>query len=257
MSYQGALGEEKSITIHVSVGVGSGIWLEAECGIVGSLWNIVADNNASHDEYVTIKSGNESIDNAPTDEAGFLTYEFYVEESGTYTVYTRVICPSANDDSFWLKMDDGSFAMWNGIAGSSSWIWTNFPTTYDLDAGNHTLIIGYREDGAKLDKIWITANGGNLTGEGPEAENCTETAIKNTIDAEIEIYPNPVNNELTIILQISPVDISIYNIDGKIVFMQNTNSMKITINMANYNPGIYLLKITNKEQTVVRKIIHC
>jgi arabinoxylan arabinofuranohydrolase len=255
--YQGDLGEEKSITIHVSVGVGPGIWLEAECGTVGSLWNITADGNASHDEYVTIKPGNESIDNAPTDAAGILTYEFYIEENGIYTVYTRVICPSANDDSFWLKMDDGSFAMWNGIAGSSSWIWTNFPTTYDLNAGNHTLTIGHREDGARLDKIWITTSGGNLTGEGSAADNCIETAVDNAIDAEIEIYPNPVYDEFTISLPDSPADISIYNIEGKQVIMQNINSMKMTINMANYNPGIYFLKITCHGQTVVSKIIHC
>jgi arabinoxylan arabinofuranohydrolase len=49
-SYKGEYGEAKSTTIHVAVSNGSRIWLKAECGTVGSLWNILTDNNASHSE---------------------------------------------------------------------------------------------------------------------------------------------------------------------------------------------------------------
>jgi arabinoxylan arabinofuranohydrolase len=255
VSYQGELGEAKSTTIHVTVSEGEGIWLEAECGTVGSLWNIVTDNNASHDEYVSIQPGNNSTDAAPSDASGHLIFTFDISVSGTYTLYTRVICPSANDDSFWLKMDDGSFAMWNNIAGSSSWIWTYSPTRYNLDVGTHTLTIAYREDGARLDKLWITSEGADLTEEGPDASNCNGTGVNPENVHDIRVYPNPVAEELTVSLPKSPFDISIYTADGREIYFQQANSVSVTLNMANYHPGIYLIQITGQGLTRIRKIV--
>jgi arabinoxylan arabinofuranohydrolase len=255
--YQGEFGEAKTTTIHVTVGSGSGIWLEAECGTVGSLWNVETDNNASHDEYVTIQSGNNSTDAAPTGASGLLSFTFDISAGGTYTLYVRVICPSADDDSFWLKMDDGSFVMWNGIDGSSSWTWTSYPSTYDLNAGSHTLTIGYREDGARLDKLWITNAGAGAEpdDEGDVAGNCSTSTVDPDQVHDIVIYPNPLSDELNLSLQDSPADIIIYSSDGKEVFKQHTGSVKMTISMASFNPGIYFVKITSQEQTVVRNII--
>ena len=48
----------------------SDIWLEAENGDTGSLWNILTDHNASSDKYVTVKNGNNSNNNAPDNEDG-------------------------------------------------------------------------------------------------------------------------------------------------------------------------------------------
>jgi arabinoxylan arabinofuranohydrolase len=257
VSYQGELGEAKSLTLHVTVSTGSGVWLEAECGTVGSLWNIVADNNASHGQYVTIQSGNNSTDVAPTDPSGFLTFTFNISAGGTYTLYTRIICPNANDDSFWLKIDNGSFAMWNNITPSSSWTWTSFPSTYNLNAGSHTLIIAYREDGARLDKLWITSEGANLVDAGADADNCNDIDHLNSGSIpDLEIYPNPVSEMLNLTLPESPVEISLYSSEGKKVFHRFTRSVKeTTINMAGYNPGIYFVKVSCHEQTEVKKII--
>ncbi len=259
VSYQGELGEEKSTTIHVTVISGLGIWLEAECGTVGSLWNILTDNNASHNEYVTIRSGNNSTDAAPSDTSGQLSFTFDIGVGGTYTIYTRVICPNADDDSYWFAMDDGDFVMWNNIEGSSSWIWTNFPSTFNLSAGSHTLTIGYREDGARLDKLWITTSTGvELVDEGEEASNCSGGGVSSLEQQNVKnirIFPNPVSDKLNFSLSDLPVDISIYSADGREIFFRHTNSAKMTINMANYNPGIYFVKITRQGQTEMRKIV--
>ncbi len=251
-SYRGSLGDEKSTVIHVAVTAGSGIWLEAECGTVGSLWNVVSDNNASHGAYVTVKPGNNSTDAAPTSAAGHLTFTFDVEIAGTYTVYTRVICPNANDDSFWLRMDNGSFAMWNGIAGSSSWIWTHFPNTYNLTAGSHTLTIAYREDGARLDKIWITNAGTDLTGPGAAADNCpAHNAQKPDKTFKVKIYPNPSKGAISIEGDADFNAIEVFKIDGKLVFKKPFNGTeKISL-----EKGMYIARLTGNETTLNRKII--
>lgn len=241
-------------SVKISIVTDSGVWIEAECGTVGSLWNIAADENASNDAYVTIKPGNNSTDEAPADNNGLITYTFDAEETGTYYIYSRLICPSANDDSFWLKMDNGSFASWNNI-NAPSWQWVKNNNGYSLSEGSHTLTIGYREDGAKMDKLWISRFDADLSDEGSEAVKCNVLYANNLIRHDIHIYPNPVSEELTVLFPDLPADISIYNIDCKKVFMKNSNSSAITINMDNYNPGIYFMKITSQGQTNVKKFI--
>ncbi|MCW0483263.1 T9SS type A sorting domain-containing protein [Prolixibacteraceae bacterium A06] len=248
-------GNSSSDEVVVTVKEVSGIWLEAECGAVGSLWNTETDDNASNGKYVTIKSGNNSNDNAPTDASGLITYSFEISEAGSYKLYARVICPNANDDSFWLKMNSGSFDSWNGIGPSSSWEWFAYPNSYNLSAGTHTLTIGYREDGAKLDKLWLTNGDAAPDGQGPDAGNCTTTAAHLVQSLTVAVYPNPVNDVLHISLPGSPVTISIFNSNGQVLYQAAENAASKTIDMTNFKRGIYLVRIVGQHQTIVRKII--
>ncbi|MBN2698839.1 MAG: family 43 glycosylhydrolase [Bacteroidales bacterium] len=255
VSYRGETGDVTSITIHVTVSGDSGVWLEAECGTTGSLWDIVTDSNASHNEYVTIRPGNNSLDTAPADTSGLLSFTFDITAGGTYTIFVRVICPTANDDSFWFRMDDGTYYLWNNIPGSSAWKWTDFPSTYNLSAGSHTLTIGYREDGARLDKLWITNAGNAPVDEGAEAGNCSPVTHTRESVHPIGLYPNPVSDELNIALPFSPSEINIYSSDGREIFTQHTRTMKTTISLVNYDPGLYLIKMTGQGQIVVKRVI--
>jgi GH35 family endo-1,4-beta-xylanase len=151
---------------------GSGVWLEAERGTVGATWNDnIADSAASSGQYVTVQPGNNSINSAPTTAAGWVQLPFNVSQAGTYRVWIRRKTPNANDDSFWVRMDNGSFAMWNNIPVASSWAWAQYPSTFNLSAGNHTLTFGYREDGAQLDKVYITSGTDTPSGTGGTPNN--------------------------------------------------------------------------------------
>ena len=241
--------------VVINVVKDSGIWLEAECGIVGSLWNIETDINASNEKYLTVKSGNNSTGGAPADTKGLLTYTFEVEEGGIYNLYTRLICPSPNDDSFWIKMDNGQFVMWNGIT-ANSWQWHNFTSSFSLSKGIHTLTIGYREDGAKLDKIWITNVNANLNDEkGSEAVNCTTTAFNPKKKSEIEIFPNPVSGKLIIALSDTKSDVTIFDNSGSPLFEQICYGSYTTIDMSKYKKGIYFVRANNQNESIVKKII--
>jgi dienelactone hydrolase len=147
------------------------IWLEAECGTVGSLWNTVSDGNASNDKYVTVQSGNNSTESAPSNPSGQISYTFNVSEGGSYSLWARVITPNGNDDSFWISVDGGSWFLWNNIGPNSSWAWEQ-AQTYSLATGSHTLTVAYREDGALLDKIFVSNTGATPSGEGSAASNC-------------------------------------------------------------------------------------
>ena len=146
------------------------IWLEAECASVGSLWNKPTDANASSSQYVVIQPGNNSTANAPTNVSGHITFPLSVGQSGTYSLFARVLGQTANDDSYWVSMDGGSWVMWNNW-WTTSWAWRPFPNTFNLSAGSHTLTFAFREDGAQLDKINLSTSSALPTGTGSTASN--------------------------------------------------------------------------------------
>lgn len=130
------------------------IYIEAETARLGTDWRVNSDPKASGDKYVTIKSGMNSPAAVPSGEAGILTLPFKVTRDTKYYLFARVRCPSADDDSFWVKIDDGKYASANGL-GTNGWEWVKL-NSVQLKPGEHKLTMTYREDGALLDKIGIT-----------------------------------------------------------------------------------------------------
>jgi lysophospholipase L1-like esterase len=248
----GSNGSTASDDVTITVVKDAGIWLEAEAGTVGSMWDILSDTNASNSSYVTAKSGNQSKDTAPGSD-GQVSYTFNVETSGTYTLWLRVICANADDDSFWLKMDNGSFANWNGVASSSSWIWKSWSTTYSLTAGTHTISIGLREDGAKLDKILITNSGQTPSGIGSTASNLT--GVNEVSSTSNTLFPNPVSNNLTINLENPHSTITLYTIGGQKLYTQTAKSTTVSLDMKAFSTGIYLVKITNQNDSKLYRVV--
>lgn len=232
----------------------SGVWLEAECGQVGTLWNIETEVNASNGKFITVKPGTNSTGEAPAGDSGLATYVFTVDESGPYNLYARVFCPTPNDDSFWIKMDNGSFKMWNGIS-AANWQWVKFNVTYNLSSGTHTLTIAYREDGAKLDKLWLTKSEANVPDQGSAAYNCSALSINDTPVKPFKFYPNPVSDNLQIALSCFPSNVSLFSTNGQKLFSQNSFTANMTIDMENYLSGIYILKVLNPTYTGQELII--
>ncbi|MGD8782490.1 MAG: GDSL-type esterase/lipase family protein [Ignavibacteria bacterium] len=173
------------------------IYFEPECATVGESWDILSDTQASNGNYVTVKTGVQSLDEAPSGSESAIVIPFSVDTTGDFSVYARLNCPTADDDSYWVKMDDEEFQMNNGLV-TSGWEWKNL-NDYTLTEGEHTLTIAYREDGAELDKICISNSVSAPTGIGEEAENiCTITGLENSVEihanyALLQNYPNPFN----------------------------------------------------------------
>ena len=91
------------------------VTFEAESSEVGSAWKVVDDNLASQGKFIQVKDGTESIQVAPAGKQNFVSFAFSVKKEGTYSVFARLNCPTADDDSFWLKVNDGRFQMVNGL----------------------------------------------------------------------------------------------------------------------------------------------
>ncbi len=244
------------------------IWLEAECGTVGSLWKIVTDRASSNRKYVTIQPGNNSLDSAPDSSNGQILIPFTVSEGGKYFVWARIKASGTDSDSFWLRMDDGNWYKWNDLKKSVSWTW-DMSNNFNMEQGTHTLTFAYCEDGPQLDKLYITNSFNIPTVIGEEAENlCDPTGISNLINIDRDYilaqnYPNPFNPitqiEFTIPEQ-SFVSLKVYNMHGEEIAelageAYQAGMHSIIFNTTGYASGIYYYSLVTQHNSITRKMV--
>lgn len=243
------------------------IYYEPECADVGSNWEVLSDAAASNEKYVTVKAGTQSLDNPPVGDENLIHIPFSVDSTGNYSVYARLNCPSPNDDSFWVKIDDGDFQLNNGL-GTSGWGWIKFDED-NFTKGDHTLTIGYREDGAKMDKICISNSPFPPIGIGDEAENicaATEVGSLNELPDGFYLeqnYPNPFNPETTIKYSIpgtGNVSLKVFDVLGNEIAIlvegiKPAGNYSINFNGSKLSSGVYIYKLRSGNFIDTKKLV--
>lgn len=155
--------------VEVSQTSADPIALEAEAGEVGAHWVEIEDPNASLGRALTAAPGfnNTSNSSPPSAPADRVRFSFTVPSSGNYTIHARVNAPTTSDDSFWVRVNNGNWFVWNNIgSGTSAYIWSKMPGTYSLPVGPVTIDIAYREDGTVLDKLQLSLDTQTPSGMG-------------------------------------------------------------------------------------------
>lgn len=139
------------------------ILIEAESGTLTAPMASTADAAASGGRYVQVPNNGQNLTLANnTAGAGIVTYNFNVTNPGTYTVFGRAAAPNANDQSFFITVDNGTLVPWI-VPVTTAFTWSaannnNAALSYNLQPGPHTLTIRQRQDGTRLDRIAITTN---------------------------------------------------------------------------------------------------
>ncbi len=277
------------ITVTVNdAGFGlSDIWLEAECGVVGANWNIESLADASEGTYVTIRPGLNSYGAASASTTGHVSYTFTATKMGVYQIFARVRASNYSNDSFWVRIDGGAWLQWNvsPLAGNGfAWREVNVLSPGFIAGSTHTLDIAYREDGADLDKLYLTANGIGPEGLGEMATNCSEALriAKNdktsqTADlptefsedecencSDIFVYPNPTENgqvyiDLLNMQSYKSFELRVINTQGQILQRHAVNDTEhikqMQIDLGNAGSGIYLIQIITKDQVYQKQIV--
>jgi hypothetical protein len=242
------------------------IWLETECGQLGSTWNIPTDANASNGKYITVPAGIQSLASPSADSNDLLLFTFHLPEDGNYKIWGRVITPNADDDSFWVRMNDSAWVLWNSIPAGSTWHWDDVHdqnksdqvVICELDTGYHNLTICFREDGALLDKIFIANTGVHPSGIGDTAENCPEFTTTGSTYNEISsvlIFPNPAENEIQVRWNSGFNSLVLIGMDGRKILYKNYTAPVQSINLnLNLEKGMYFLLLRNEKNSVVSKL---
>jgi lysophospholipase L1-like esterase len=204
-------------------------WFEAERFVKsGSNFNIVDDGLASNGKYITVKVGVQSLNAAPVDTVNLISIPFAVTKDTTYNFFARLNCPTYDDDSYWVKIDDGAFTMCNGLV-TSGWAWMKL-VSGNLLKGNHKLIIGYREDGACMDKLCISNDAIIPTGMGGvDSVAVSVNSIEMLKGYSLkQNYPNPFNPSTEICFTIpeqSYVSLKVYDTLGRVVSVLRSEEM--------------------------------
>lgn len=149
------------------------VWLEAQEGSVGDLFTVGSDPNASDGTYVVVEGA--KSDDEPPVEGGIVRFEFDVVP-GTYRVFGRVHTARGHrgsQDSLWVRVDGGRWQAWERLRANRGWEWQRLesrdgdgPATFDLDGGTHTLDVGYRGAGVRLDRFLVAADATTPVGPG-------------------------------------------------------------------------------------------
>jgi hypothetical protein len=250
------------------------VWLEAECGTVGAAWNVRLDTLASNESYAVPKDDLSSLQKAPEDIEAAISFSFTVNTDSTFYLYGNVNCPR-NKDTYWIKMDDGSFVAVGGLT-TDGWEWKKF-TSFDLTAGEHTLSIAYRLAGAELDKICISEFSYPPGRMGEPAEFVCEpdtTTKEYTVPNALEVlnadaytldqnYPNPLNNHTTITFEIpraAYVSLKVYSFLGEEIaelagkeFAAGKHT--VDFDAQNLSKGIYFYTLKADKYSASRKMI--
>jgi hypothetical protein len=146
------------------------IWLEAESAqTIGASWRMYDDPGASGGRYIGSDDGDGDDNGDPPGAEWIATYNFTVA-GGVYKILARIITAPGN--SFWVRIPDATSPQitredgWvntNPMDSGDTWHWDEIHNDqqddnvvhFTLSAGQHTLEIAKREDGAKLDAILI------------------------------------------------------------------------------------------------------
>lgn len=241
-------------------------WFEAERFVtptVGLNYHVVADVLASNEKYITVQAGVQALVTAPSVSEGLITIPFTATKDTTYNLYTRLNCPTADDDSYWLKLDNGAFVACNGLT-TNGWAWIKI-TSFFLTKGTHKITIGYREDGAMLDKICISSYGTAPTGFGEKDAIAVGLNSLKAMDGYTlgQNYPNPFNGKTSISFEIPTsehVSLKVYNILGEEVaelagreYSQGVHSLEFA--SGNLSGGIYICWLKAGKYSASQKMV--
>jgi hypothetical protein len=126
---------------------------------------------------------------------------------------------------------------------------------------NGTLIIGATTD------YYIPTLNGDYTVVITDANGCTNVSaiftmttvgIQTLSDIPMQLYPNPVIQNLNITMQATAgkQEVELFNAEGMVVLQKTSfGESSIKINMHNLASGMYIVKITNNSGVTVHKII--
>ena len=166
---------------------GEALWIEAEdlrTDNVGTAFKLVTDGAASGGKC--LQTVTQVSTAAPTDSAYMLTTPFTVASADTYYVYARVLCPTWDDDSYWVSVDAPLSDFVNGLQ-TDSWDWKELFSGH-LQAGQHRLNLAGREDGAYIDKLCITANPQPPTGMGGSSTAVTAPSLRSQSTGAVDTF---------------------------------------------------------------------
>lgn len=82
--------------------------------------------------------------------------------------------------------------------------------------------------------------------------------IENQNDVQVSLFPNPAQNEISISTSKPIVSVEVINLCGQVIYKSDSNKTSqttATIDLSGYTPGIYFIRASGTDFTVLKKLI--
>lgn len=99
---------------------------------------------------------------------------------------------------------------------------------------------------------WNTAAQDDCSNLGSHNQTLT---IEDNTDYGTLFYPNPLKGNSLNIITNKSLNMEIFNVLGKRILFDSVNSNKQTINVSSLKRGIYLIKLSNRNEAITKKLI--
>jgi len=117
---------------------------------------VFEDEQASGGRYLLAPEG---PDHQELSKGGSARYTFTVKKPGRYVLWIRKNWCCSCGNSLLVSVDGGKEFIFGEDGTYGRWDWARaIGKEFDLSAGQHTLLIKNREDGAKFDQILLTTD---------------------------------------------------------------------------------------------------
>lgn len=192
-----------------------------------------------------------------------------VSADTSYYLYGRFNNSSTDGDSFWMKIDDDDFELYDNLT-TSDWEWVELKNL-NLTAGEHTISIAISENGTCLDKLVFKNSQSLPVDVGEEAANlCNADLTVGIEEVSMEGYalkqnfPNPISGSKTNISfeipNTSYVSLKVINSQGLEIYELagkefNAGEHMVEFNLEKLSPGIYFYTIETDKFSATRKMI--
>lgn len=128
------------------------------------------------------------------------------------------------------------------------------PWPIEADGNGPTLeLINPNLDNALPENWQACASVGSEHGTPGETNSDCNLGIDDYSNLEVTIFPNPMKTETTIMVtnSISQLRLSVYDLLGREIIQMESNSNIFTLEKGNLTSGLYILKISTDENTIV------
>lgn len=152
---------------------------------------------------------------------------------------TAQVCTNKSDGKLTVNMASGTppFA-YKWSTGETG------PTISNLKAGKYTVSV----TDAKQCTGEITA-----TIDVAALSACAPTSVKNDLLEKEDVYPNPVNNYVTIAnSDFQLLTATMYDAQGKVLWVQQVQHGDVTVDMSSLTNGLYFLQLQNPENQTTK-----
>jgi hypothetical protein len=119
-----------------------------------------------------------------------------------------------------------------------------FTTTLQNDWDeNHIEIVG----------ILLDYNTGRI--ENSAIDHLITNVSEQSVSQSIAMYPNPARDMFFIEAKSNLQEVQLLNISGQLVSNQTVSGNKTEINISDFKPGIYLVRLMSQDQVITRKLV--